>query len=178
MGKRPAKEFVVGEIKELLDRSNVVIVMDYRGLSVAEITDFRRKLRPLGSSCVVAKNTLMNVALRESRFEQLEKLLKGPSAFIFAEEKLRDILKLYEGFQRDTKKTDLRGGVAEGLLFEDLQQLKQFSELPTKEELMGQVAGAILSLPTKIAVGVKEIPSGLARAIAAIEKQKQEQSAA
>ena len=174
MGKRPVKELVVSDLKALLDRSNIVMVVDYRGLSVAEITDLRRRVRPLGATCVVTKNTLMGVAIRESRFAQLEALLSGPSAFVFTDAKLREILKVYETFQRETKKTELRGGVTEGLLLDDVAKLKQFSELPTKEEMMGQIAGAILSIPTKIAVGIKEVPSGLARAIAAIHKQTEQ----
>lgn len=172
MGKRPQKEAVVGDIKELLDRSSVVMVVDYRGLTVAEITDLRRKLRPLGSSVVVAKNTLMGVAIGKGPFEKLDELLAGPSAFVFAEGKLREILKIYETFQKDSKKTELRGGVTEGLVL-DPGGLKAFSELPTREELFGQLAGMILSLPTKIAVGINEVPSGLARAIAAIDKQQE-----
>jgi large subunit ribosomal protein L10 len=173
VGKRPVKEIVVNDIKTMLDKSTAVIVMDYRGLTVAEITDFRRRVRPLGSSCVITKNTLMGVAIRDSKWEKLEGILSGPSAFVFTDGKLREVIKAYEGFQKDTKKTELRGGIAEGLIF-DLAGLKQFAELPTREELFGQVAGMVLSIPTKIAVGIKEIPSGLARAIAAIEKQKQE----
>jgi large subunit ribosomal protein L10 len=190
VGKRPEKEVVVADLKELLDRSELVMVVDYRGLTVAEITDLRRKLRPHGGACAVAKNTLMGVAIRETRWQSMETLLKGPSAFLFGTDKIKELIKVYEDFARDSKKTEFRGAVAEGMVL-DLKGLKAIADLPPKEVLIGQFAGALKVLPTrlavginqvptKVAVGVNEIPASLARVLEALRKQKEqsEQAAA
>lgn len=184
MGKRPEKEIVVADLKQLLERSAVVMVVDYRGLSVAEITGLRRKLRPEGGTAVVAKNTLMGVAVRDTKWEAMGPLLKGPSAFVFGGEKIKELVKIYEDFAKETKKTEFRGACAEGLLL-DLPQLKAIADLPPKEVLIGQFAGALKVLPTrlavginqvptKVAVGINEIPASLARVLEALRKQKEE----
>lgn len=188
MGKRPAKEVIVGDLTQLLDRSSVVMVVDYRGLTVAEITALRGKLRPIGGSCVVTKNTLMGVAIRESRWDTLTPLLKGPSAFLFGDGDLKGLIKAYEDFQKEFKKTEFRGAVTEGLQL-DLEGLKTIADLPPKEVLIGQFAGAlkvlptrlavgINAVPTKVAVGINEIPASLARVLAALKAQKEEQNVA
>jgi large subunit ribosomal protein L10 len=111
-------------------------------------------------------------------------LLKGPSAFVFGGEKIKELVKIYEDFAKETKKTEFRGACAEGLLL-DLPQLKAIADLPPKEVLIGQFAGALKVLPTrlavginqvptKVAVGINEIPASLARVLEALRKQKEE----
>ncbi|BAC89542.1 50S ribosomal protein L10 [Gloeobacter violaceus] len=185
MGKRPVKEALVGDLQKLLEKSSVVMVIDYRGLSVAEITGLRRRMREHGGTCVVAKNTLMGVATRETAWRNIDPLLAGPSAFLFGNEKLKEMLKTYEDFARETKKTEFRGAVVDGTLV-TLDGLKAIADLPPKEVLLAQFAGALKVLPTKIAVGINqvptkvavginEVPAGLARVLEALRKQKEEQ---
>ncbi|MDM9381842.1 50S ribosomal protein L10 [Chlorogloeopsis sp. ULAP01] len=161
------KKAIVSELKETLGESQLALVIDYQGLTVAEITDLRRRLRPTGTVCKVTKNTLMGIAIEEDeKWQPMSELLKGSSAFLLVKEDFSAAIKAYQDFQKATKKTELRGGVMEGRLLKE-PDVKALGDLPSKEQLMAQIAGAINALATKIAVGVNEVPSSLARALQA-----------
>ncbi|RUR84533.1 50S ribosomal protein L10 [Chlorogloeopsis fritschii PCC 9212] len=161
------KQAIVSELKETLGESQLALVIDYQGLTVAEITDLRRRLRPTGTVCKVTKNTLMGIAIQEDeKWQPMSELLKGSSAFLLVKEDFSAAIKAYQDFQKATKKTELRGGVMEGRLLKE-PDVKALGDLPSKEQLMAQIAGAINALATKIAVGVNEVPSSLARALQA-----------
>ncbi|WP_448602106.1 50S ribosomal protein L10 [Thermoleptolyngbya sp.] len=162
------KKEIVAELKESLSQSQMAVVIDYKGLTVAEITDLRRRLRPSGTECKVAKNTLMRIAVQgDKTWEPMTALCKESSAFLLIKEDVGGAIKAYQEFQKASKKTVLRGGVMEGrALTED--DVKAIGDLPSKEQLMGQIAGAINAVATKVAVGIKEVPSSLARVTQAI----------
>lgn len=163
------KKAIVAELKETLSESTLALVIDYQGLSVAEITDLRRKLRPSGAVCKVTKNTLMGIAIQEEeKWQPLSELLKGSNAFLLVKEDFSSAIKAYQEFQKATKdKTTLRGGVMDGKLLKEAD-VKVLGDLPSKEQLMAQIAGAINGLATKIAVGINEVPSSLGRALQAV----------
>jgi large subunit ribosomal protein L10 len=167
------KETVVADLKELLKDSQLAVVIDYQGLSVGEITDLRRRLRPIGGTCKIAKNTLMRIAVEgDDNWQPMQEFLKGSSALMIVKEDVGGAVKAYKGFQKDKKKTELRGGVMEGrALTKD--QVEALADLPSKEQLMGQIAGAINALATKIAVGINEVPSSFARALQAYAEKEQ-----
>ncbi|MBE9207922.1 50S ribosomal protein L10 [Nostoc sp. LEGE 06077] len=171
------KQEIVADLKQSLSESTLALVIEYQGLTVAEITDLRRRLRPTGTTCTVAKNTLMGIAIQEDeKWQPLSELLKGSSAFLLVKEDFSSAIKAYQDFQKATKKTEMRGGVMEGRLLREAD-VKALGDLPSKEQLMGQIAGAINALATKIAVGINEVPGGLARALQAVAEQEQGSSA-
>jgi large subunit ribosomal protein L10 len=162
------KQEIVADLKETLSESSLALVIDYQGLTVAEISDLRRRLRPSGTVCKVTKNTLMGIAIQDQeKWQPLSELLKGSSAFLLVKEDFSSAIKAYQDFQKATKKTELRGGVMEGRLLKE-PDVKALGDLPSKEQLMGQIAGAINALATKIAVGINEVPGSLARAMQAV----------
>lgn len=173
MGRTLAnKKEIVAELKETLSEAQLAFVINYEGLSVAEITDLRNRLRPSGATCKITKNTLMNIAIQgDENWQPMAEFLSAPTAFLFTGEEIGAAVKAYKGFQKETKKTELRGGVMEGQALTK-QQVEALGDLPTKDELYAQIAGAINALATKIAVGVKEVPSGLARGIKAVSEQE------
>ncbi|MGL5075065.1 MAG: 50S ribosomal protein L10, partial [Waterburya sp.] len=151
----------------------LAFVINYEGLSVAEITDLRNRLRPTGAVCKITKNTLMNIAIDgDENWQPMQGLLNDATAFLLTGEEIGAAVKAYKGFQKDTKKTELRGGVMEGQVLTK-EQVEALGDLPTKDELYAQIAGSINALATKIAVGVKEIPSGLARGIKAVSEKEE-----
>ena len=162
------KKAIVADLKESLSESTLALVIEYQGLTVAEITDLRRRLRPSGTICKVAKNTLMGIAIQgQEKWQPMSELLKGTSAFLLVKEDFSGAIKAYQDFQKASKKTELRGGVMDGRLLKE-PDVKVLGDLPSKEELMAQIAGAINALATKIAVGINEVPSSLARALQAV----------
>ncbi|MDY6784498.1 MAG: 50S ribosomal protein L10 [Cyanobacteriota bacterium] len=179
MGRtRENKEAVLKELKQHLSETQLALVIDYQGLSVAEITDLRNRLRPAGASCKVTKNTLMRLAVAgDENWQPMQEFLKNSSAFLLVQEDFTGAIKAYKAFQKDTKKTELRGGVMEGraLTQADIDAL---GNLPSKEQLYAQIAGGINALATKLAVAVNEVPSSLARALQAVADAEKSDEAA
>lgn len=162
------KQEIVEELKQSLTDTQLAVVIDYKGLTVAEITNLRRKLRPTGAECKVTKNTLMQLAVRDNEnWQPLAEICKESSAFLFLKDDIGGALKAYQEFQRVSKKTVIRGGAMEGRLLSEAD-VKAIADLPSKEQLMAQIAGGLNALATKIAVGVKEVPSSLARGLQAV----------
>ena len=171
------KKAIVAELKEILSESQLAIVIDYKGLTVAEITDLRRRLRQDGAVCKVTKNTFMGIAVEGNEtWQPMQELLSESSAFLLVKEDISGAIKSYQDFQKATKKTELRGGVMEGRLLKDTE-VKAIGDLPSKEQLMAQIAGAINGLATKIAVGINEVPASLARGLQAMSEKDQDQAA-
>lgn len=174
MGRtRESKEAVVADLKQHLSEAQLAVVIDYRGLSVAEITDLRKRLRPLGTTCKVTKNTLMRIAISgQENWQPMQEFLKESSAFLLVQEDVSAAIKAYKAFQKDTKKTELRGGVMEGRALSQAD-IEALGDLPSKEQLYAQIAGGINALATKLAVAINEVPSSLARALQAVsDKEK------
>ncbi len=184
MGKTvEQKQALVTEIKQTLSESQLAMVIEYQGLSVAEITDLRQRLRPSGTVCKIAKNTLMGIAVDGDRnWQPMTEFLKGSSVFLLVQDDMKGAIKAYQEFQRVTKKTELRGGVMEGRALTEAD-VKALTELPSKEELMARLAGGLKAVstklavslnavPTQIAVGINEVPGSLVRAIKAVSEQE------
>ncbi len=180
MGRTLAdKKVLVAELKESLSESQLAVVFDYKGLTVAEITDLRKRLLPTGATCKVAKNTLMRIAVNgDATWEPMTSLLKESSAVVLIKEDIGGALKAYQDFQKASKKTELRGGVMDGRALSQAD-VKAIADLPSKEQLIAQIAGAINGVATKLAVGIDQVPTSLARAIQAIaDKDKEEEKEA
>ena len=174
MGRTLAnKKEIVADLKESLSEAQLAFVINYEGLSVAEISDLRNRLRDSGATCKITKNTLMNIAIKDDdNWQPMENLLSDATAFLFTGEEIGAAVKAYKGFQKETKKTELRGGVMEGKALSKAQ-VEALADLPTKDELYAKIAGSINALATKIAVGVKEVPSGLARGLKAYSEKEE-----
>lgn len=181
------KQALVAELKETLSESQLAMVIEYQGLSVAEITDLRRRMRPTGTVCKMTKNTLMRIAVEGDRnWEPMTEFLQGSSVFMLVQDDMKAAIKAYQDFQRATKKTELRGGVMEGRSLNE-NDIKALTELPSKEELMARLAGGIKAIPSKLAVslnavptqlavGIKEVPGSLVRAIKAVSEKEDAQA--
>jgi large subunit ribosomal protein L10 len=173
MGKTlDQKKALVGEMSKEFDGTQMVMVIDYSTLSVAEITKLRRSLRTTGTVCRTTKNTLLKQAISETpEWKPLESFLVGPSACLFVKDDIGGAVKAYQAFQKESKKTELRGGVLEGraLSAKDLQAI---ADLPSKEVLLAQIAGSINAITAKIAIGIKEVPQSLGRAIKAVSEKE------
>jgi len=169
------KKAIVAELKEDLSGAKLAFVIDYKGLTVAEITDLRGRLREQDAKCKIAKNTLMRIAVDgDDNWEAMKGLLSGTSAFIFAdEENIGGAVKAYNAFQKDSKKTELCGGVLDGEVL-SVDNVKALADLPTKDELYARIAGAIKAVPTKVAKGINEVPASLARALKAVAEKEDE----
>jgi large subunit ribosomal protein L10 len=170
------KKEIVADLKAMLTDAQLTFVVDYKGLTVAEMGDLRNRLREKGGTCKITKNTLMRIAVDgDEQWEPMQALLKDSSAFLFVQEDVGGAVKAYKEFQKATKKSELRGGVMEGRALSK-EEVEALGDLPSKEQLYAQIAGALNAITAKVAIGVKEVPNSLARGIKAVS-EKEDQAA-
>ncbi|MFN3604000.1 MAG: 50S ribosomal protein L10 [Leptonema sp. (in: bacteria)] len=170
---------LLNEIQQYLNDKPNFIVTTYSGLSVEEITQLRKKLRQKSVIFKVVKNNLVKIALKNSKHHQFdsskqtENLFVGPVAITFVGEEMPSVAKLLFGESQQNEKIKIKGGYYEGK-FLDENQMKAISNLPTKEELLVMIARGLNTPAQKIAIGIKEILTKLARGIQEVaEKNNQ-----
>jgi len=142
---RAQKEEQVAFLKERVERANTMLAVDYRGLTVAQMTELRRKLRDAGEGQIdyrVAKNTLLRRAIAGTGFEGLGRFLDGPTAVAFAFEEAGSAAKVLVDYAKDHEKLGIKGGVVEGDVV-DLAGIQALAKLPGKHELRGMLAGTL-----------------------------------
>ena len=161
------KQQIVEEIKSLLIESEMALVLDYKGLTIKEMSDLRARLHKNHGICKVTKNSLMRRAIDgEKKWADLGTLLTGTNAFVLIKEDVGGAVKAIQSFQKEINKSETKGALFEGKLLSDLE-IKEIASLPTKEVLMAKIAGALNSVTSKVAISINEVPSGLARSLTA-----------
>ena len=135
------KAGVVSEIKEKFENAKSVVAFDYRGLSVAEVTELRRKLREAGADYKVYKNTLTKRALDELNIDMAE-YLAGPSAIAFGTDEL-SIVKVINDFAKEHEALELKVGIVEGKVA-GLEDLKRYAAIPSRDMLLTMLAAGLM----------------------------------
>jgi len=142
----------VAELTDKLTRTQLAVVTDYRGLTVAEITDLRKRLRETGAELIVAKNTLTLRAAKETGYDSLEPLLSGPTALAFAFTDASKTARAINDFNKGPKKLVIRGGMLGNAVL-GANVLDQVASLPTREQVLAQIVGGVAA-PVAGVVGV------------------------
>jgi large subunit ribosomal protein L10 len=142
----------VANLTDKLSRTQFMVVADYRGLTVAEIGDLRKRLRETGAELIVAKNTLTLLAAKQAGYGALEPLLAGPTALAFAYDDVAKTAKAINEFNRGPKKLVVRGGMLGKSLLAG-NAVDQVAQLPSREQVLAQIVGGIAS-PVAGVVGV------------------------
>lgn len=168
---------MLASIKQDLENENAIWVVDYCGLTVNEIQTLRRSIRETGSTMKVYKNTLMRIALKDAGLPELEDLLEGPNAFVFAGEDVAASAKVIKEFAKTNDKLEIKGGLMEGKEL-TAEEVEAIASLPSREQLMAQIAGAISGVARGLAVSISGVSRGLAVATQAVADQKQDQQEA
>lgn len=135
------KATVVSEIKEKLENAKSVVMFDYRGLSVQEVTELRRKLRENNADYKVYKNTLTKRALDELNID-MDDYLAGPSAISFGTDEI-SIVKVLNDFAKDHKALELKAGIIEGKVA-SMDDLKRYAAIPSRDMLLTQLAAGLM----------------------------------
>ena len=161
----------LSKIKEDLDGVSAVWVVDYCGLTVKDIQALRVAIRESGASMKVYKNTLMHIALDEAGLPTLDDILEGPSAFVFAGDDVAAAAKAVKTFAKTNQNLEIKGGLMEGEQV-SAAQVEAIASLPSREELLAQIAGAISGVARGLAVALNGVPSGLAQVTTAVADQK------
>ena len=165
------KKLVVAEIKQKLEAAHSVVFYDYRGLTVAEVTDLRNQCRAQGVEYVVLKNTMVTLAAAELEIKGLEDYLKGPTAVAFGTNDAVAPAKILTEFVKKNKKTQIKGGVVDGTAI-DVAGVTALAELPPKEVLIAKMMGS-LNAPITNCVGVMAaMLRSIMYAVEGVRKQK------
>lgn len=138
---RPEKQEAVKIIKEKFQKAKEVIVTDYRGLSVKDISDLRNELRKAGIEYKIYKNTLANIAVTDEPFKGVTQYFEGPTAFAFDYENEVEAAKILTNYAKEQKVLKIKGGVIEGQVV-DVNAIKQYASMPSREELLAKVFGS------------------------------------
>jgi large subunit ribosomal protein L10 len=164
---RPQKVAVVTEVRERLDAAQAAILTEYRGLTVAELAALRTVLRAAGGDYKVYKNTLVKLAISGGRHEALSPLLEGPTAIAFVSGEVSAAAKALRDYARTYPSLVIKGGLhGEGFLTS--QDLAALADLPPRDVLLAQVAGAIAAPLRQFAGLLQALPRNLAYGLSAL----------
>jgi large subunit ribosomal protein L10 len=156
MAKIEIKKPIVDEIKENLDGAKAVVIVDYRGLTVAQDTALRKQLREAGVVYKVYKNTYVNFAIQGTEFEPLAKHLEGPTAVAFCKTDAALPAKILADFAKTAEALQLKAGVVEGTYYDE-KGIQVIATIPSREVLLGKLLGSIQSPITNLARVLKQI---------------------
>lgn len=169
------KQAVIDEIKEQVQNAQSVVIVEYRGLNVADVTDLRNQYRAKGVGYKVYKNTMVALALKDLGYEGYEEYLTGPNGFVFSNEDLASGPKVSDEFAKKNDKFVIKAGLMDGQVM-DAAGVKQLSNLPSKEVLLSMVLRGLNGPITGLAAVSQGIISKLVYALNAV-KEEQEQAA-
>ena len=172
MSTKAFKDDKIKLIKEKIDKAQVAIVTDYKGLTVEEITNLRRALQKDGGDYMVTKNTLAKIAIKGTPYEVLADSLKGPIALAFGFTDQVAPAKALSKFIKDANKGEILGGALDGQLL-TAAEAKALANIPSREELYAKMLGCLKSPASGVVGGINGVMSALVRAIAAVRDTKQ-----
>ena len=173
MAKVELKQPIVQEISEAINGAASVVVVDYRGLTVAEDTELRKKLRAEGITYKVYKNTLVSRAVEGTEFESLREVLEGPSAFAISADDATAPARVLAEFAKKAPKLEIKAGVVEGAYY-DANGMKEISSIPSRDILLGRLFGSMQSPITTLARVLNQIAENGGASNAAVETAAEE----
>lgn len=172
----PKKEAEVKAIAEKFRAAQSLVMADFTGLSVEQMTDFRAKCRAQGVECRVVKNRLAKIAADEAGLIVVKDRLTGPTALIFGPKSQVDPAKIVVDFAAENEAMQVKGGIVDGQFLVP-EQVVALSKIPGRDELIAQMLGSINAPLRGLAVTIGGVASALARVIDAVAKQKAEAAA-
>lgn len=144
------KAAIVAEISEQIKDADSIVVVDYRGLTVAQDTQLRKSLREAGVVYKVYKNTFITSAIKGTDFEGIAPLLEGPTAIAIGKEDATAPARVIAKFAKDAKALEIKGGVVEGNIY-DVKGIEKIATIPSRDELISKLLGSLQSPITNFA---------------------------
>ena len=144
------KEQEVKDLAAKMKDAKLVLLVNYRGINVADDTVLRKSVREVGAEYAVIKNNITRRALKECGIEELDEALVGPTAVIIAQEEYLPGLKAIYKFAKANDFYQIKGGVLEGKV-STIEELTTLAQLPSREELIAKLAGCLLANVSKLA---------------------------
>ena len=176
MAKVELKAPIVQEISDNIKDAQSVVIVDYRGLTVAEDTQLRKQLREAGVTYKVYKNTFMNFAFKGTEFESLSGVLEGPNAIAISTTDATAPARVLAEFAKKAPALEIKAGVVEGNFY-DAEGMKAISSIPSREVLLSKLLGSMQSPITNFARVIKQIAEQGGEAAPAAEAAPAEEAA-
>ena len=178
MAKVDLKKPIVDEISANIKDAQSVVLVDYRGLTVEQDTQLRRKLREAGITYKVYKNTFMNFAFKGTDCEGLTQYLEGPSAIAISNDDATAPARVLSEFAKTADKLEIKAGIVEGTVY-DAKGMASIATIPSRDVLISKLLGSLQSPITNFARVMNQLAEkGGAGAVEAPEKAPVEEAAA
>lgn len=156
---RPEKQAVIAELQEKIANANGVVVVDYRGLTVAQDTAMRKKMREAGIEYRVIKNTLTKIAVKEAGIDGADEMFVGTTAIAISSTDPMTVSKVVNDFAKDKefgKVFKIKGGIVDGAVV-DAEYVKALASIPSREVLLARLLGSMQSPIAAFARVVNEV---------------------
>lgn len=158
-------------VKEKLSRAKSVIVTDYRGLTVAQMTDLRNKLRAEGAEYKIVKNRLAKIALKDSGMNTMDEALKGTTGLAFGIKDPVGPAKVVAAYAKDNEKFKIIAGLMDNRLL-TAAEIGELAKTPSREVLLSRMLGSLTSPVQKLAFGLNQTAAKIVYAIDAVRRLK------
>ncbi|HAT49937.1 MAG: 50S ribosomal protein L10 [Nitrospirae bacterium] len=169
--KQDEKETIINEVRQIMERSSIVVATHYRGLKVSEMGALRKKMHENGCQYRVIKNTLARRAATGTEFEILSDMLVGPTGLAFSSDPVAPA-KVLAGFVKDNPTLEIRGAVLNGKIL-DGKSLARLATMPSREVMLAKLLGT-MNGPIQNFVGVlAAVPASLVRVLDQIRQSKE-----
>ena len=150
------KKEEVTKLANKIKEAKLVLLTDYRGINVENVTELRAELRKVGGEYTVIKNNITRRALTEAGIEGLDEQLVGPTAVIMSNEEYLEPTKAIYNFTKNNDYYKIKGGVIEGKVM-SAEEIITLAKLPSRETLLSMLAGAVLANISKFAVALDQV---------------------
>jgi len=142
--------------KEKFEKSKLVILADYRGINVSDVTKIRADLRKSSSEYKVTKNSILRFAAKEAKLDELESLLEGPTAVVFSYDDYVEPAKVIYDYAKTSDFYKIKGGVMDGKVI-SVAEIERLAKLPSREMLLTQLATVLLANIRNFAVVLDQV---------------------
>ena len=150
------KKGVVADIKQKFEKAQTAVLVDYRGLNVAEDTELRNQLRKAGVEYAVLKNTMINLAVKDMGIDEIKTHLEGPTAVAFGYEDAIAPAKVLSDFVKKSKKMTIKCGVCDGAYLDEAG-VQALANTPSREVLIAKIMGSMMSSVSKFVYALEAI---------------------
>ena len=170
---RPEKPTIVEDVKQRLNNSPFLIVVDYGGMNVNHFAELRTRLAGAGAAMTVVKNTFLRRSIKEAGLPDLAAHLSGQTAYVTGDKDICSAAKILKTFASEFEKPKIRAGILDNAVL-DTPQVIALADLPSKEVLQAQLLGMLLQPATKLVRTLNEPAASLARVLQAKVKAADE----
>ena len=169
------KKEVVAEVSERLKKAQAVVLAEYRGIKVEDITGLRKEARASGVYLRVLKNTLARRAVQGTPFEKLAAQMVGPLAYGISDDPVA-AAKVLQAYAKKNEKLVIKGGAMPNVMM-TAKEVGQLATMPSREELLARLMGTMQAPIAKFVQTLNEVPGKFVRTVAAVRDQKEKAAA-